>query len=438
MAKPGSTPKVITKKHMARLERERRQNRMIVGIAAAGILIVVGLLIYGYLKINVLQLHEPVAEVNGVKITTGEWQERVKFQRIQMLNLYDQYSFYSQNFGFDYSQQMQQIQSTLASPDVLGQQVLDQMTDEIIIRQEAEKRGITVSADDVQKSVEENFNFFPNGTPTPTVTPTEFSTPTLTSQQLTLYPPTSTPTTAPTETVTPTATLDLSSTPPATATQVLPTPSPVPQPPTATATPYTAEGFKTQYNKMLDSYKKYNISEKTIRSVYEAQLLRQKLTDAITKDTPRTEEQVWARHILVETEAEAKAAEQLLQQGVPFDEVAKKYSKDTGSGANGGDLGWFGKGQMVPEFETAAFSLKIGEISQPVKSQFGYHIIQVLGHENRPLTNDQYDQKKQTEFNDWLTKQRKSANIKTFDIWKERIPTEPTAAPQQPAQPQQP
>jgi peptidyl-prolyl cis-trans isomerase D len=432
MAKPSSTPKVVTKKHMARLERERRQNRIIVGIAAAGVLIVVGLLVYGYLKINFLQLREPVIEVNGTKVTTGEWQERVKFQRIQLLNLYDQYSFYQQNFGFDYSQQLQQITTGLDSSDILGQQVLDQMTDEILIRQEAEKRGITVSADDIQKQIEENFNFFPNGTPTPTVTPTEFSTPTLTSQQLTLYPPTSTPTTAPTETVTPTATLDLSATPPPTATQVFPTPSPVPQPPTATSTPYTEEGFKTQYNKMLESYKKYNISEKTVRSVYEAQLLRQKLTDEITKDTPRTEEQVWARHILVETEAEAQAIYKELQAGADFAQVAKEKSKDTGSGSNGGDLGWFGKGQMVPEFETAAFSLKIGEISQPVKSQFGYHIIQVLGHEDRPLTNDQYEQKKQTEFNDWLTNQRKNANIKTYDIWKDRVPMEPTAAPVQP------
>ncbi|HSB03309.1 MAG TPA: peptidylprolyl isomerase, partial [Anaerolineales bacterium] len=422
MAKQSSTSqKVITKKHMARLERERRQNRLIVGIAAAGIVIVVGLLVYGYLKINFLQLREPVAEVNGVKITTGEWQERVKFQRIQLLNTYQQYSIYQQSFGLDVSQQLQNIQLTLQDPTTLGQQVLDQMTDDIIIRQEAKKRGITVSEEEVQKSIEENFRFFPNGTPTPTTTPTEFSTPTLSSQQLTLYPSTSTPTEAPPPTLEPTATLDLSATPLPTATEVLPTPTFVPQPPTETPTPYTAEGFKSDYNKMLDSFKQYNISEKTIRSVYEAQLLREKLMDEITKDTPHTEEQVWARHILVETESEAKAARALIEGGVDFAEVAKKYSKDTGSGANGGDLGWFGKGQMVPEFETAAFTLKVGEVSQPIKSQFGYHIIQLLGREDRPLDASQYQQKKQTEFSDWLTNQRKQADIKTHDIWKERV-----------------
>lgn len=426
MAKQSNTPRVISKKHVARLERERRQVNLIRGIALVGILIVAGLLIYGYLKLNVLQLREPVAEVNGVKITTGEWQERVRFQRVQMLNVYNQYSFYQQNFGVDYSQQMQQIVSNLASPEVVGQQALDQMVDDILIRQEAEKRGITVSKDEIEKSIQENFGFFPNGTETPTITPTEVSLPTLSSEQLTLYPSTSTPTEAPPSTVTPTATLDLSATPAPTSTQALDTPTAVPQPPTATVTPYTVEGFKKDYETTINNFKTDNISEKTVRSVYEAQLLRQKLLEEITKDTPRTEEQIWARHILVPTEVEANAAYKLLEGGVDFATVAQRYSKDTGSGANGGDLGWFGKGAMVPEFEEAAFSLKVGEISKPVKSQFGYHIIQVLGHQDMPLNASQYQQKKETAFSDWLKDIRDKAEVQTFDIWKERVPTEPT------------
>jgi parvulin-like peptidyl-prolyl isomerase len=427
MPKQSSTPKVITKKHMARLERERRQIRLIQTVAILGILVVVGLLVYGYLKLNVLQFREPVAEVNGVKITTGEWQERVKFQRIQMLNLYNQYSFYQQNLGFDYSQQLQQIQFTLQSPETMGQQVLDQMIDEVLIRQEAKKLGITVSSDEVEKAIQENFRFFPNGTPTPTVTPTEFSYPTLTSQQLTLYPSTATPT----ATIEMTPTIDLTVTPTTTPTTGPATPTLVPEPPTATATPYTLEGFQKQYADMLKNYETYKISEKTIRSVYEADLLRKKVMDAVITDVPRTEEQVWARHILVETEAEAKTIYNFLQQGSDFATFAKKMSKDTGSAVNGGDLGWFGKGQMVPEFEAVAFKLKVGEISQPVKSQFGWHIIQVLGHENRPLTEAQYEQKRGEAFTTWLADQRKKADVKTYDIWKQRVPTEPTLQPQQ-------
>src|SRR5512147_2216491 len=132
MAKQSSTPKFVSKKHIARLERERRQNRLIVAIAGAGILIVALLMGYGIYTYNL------VAEVNGVKIWAGEWQERVKFQRIQLLNTYQQYAFYQQTFGMDVSQQLQNIQFMLNDSNTLGQQVLDQMTDEIIIAQEAE------------------------------------------------------------------------------------------------------------------------------------------------------------------------------------------------------------------------------------------------------------------------------------------------------------
>jgi parvulin-like peptidyl-prolyl isomerase len=341
--------------------------------------------------------------------------------------VYVQYAFYQQSFGMDYSQQMQQVQTMLQAPETIGQQVLDQMTDELLIRQEAEKRGISVPAEEVEKWIQENFNFFPNGTPSPTITPTEFSYPTLTGQQLTLYPHTATP--GPTSTPEATATPDRSATSTPTATTAPPTPSPVPQPPTATTTPYTLEGFQTQYEDMLKGYTEYNVSEKTLRSAYEAELLRRKLVEEIAKDTPRSEEQVLARHILVETEEEAQAVyERLTTGGEDFAEVARTTSKDTGSGANGGDLGWFGKGAMVLEFEVAAYSQPIGEIGKPIKSQFGYHIIQEIAREELPLTDSQYQQKKETAFNDWLTTTREAADIQTFDIWKQRVPAEPTLA----------
>src|SRR6202048_1154594 len=88
------------------------------------------------------------------------------------------------------------------------------------------------------------------------------------------------------------------------------------------------------------------------------------------------EQEVRARHILVETEDEAKAAKAELDKGADFAELAKKKSKDPGS-ADGGDLGFFTKEQMVPEFSAVAFALEPGKISDPVKSQFGWHVIKV-------------------------------------------------------------
>jgi peptidyl-prolyl cis-trans isomerase C len=94
------------------------------------------------------------------------------------------------------------------------------------------------------------------------------------------------------------------------------------------------------------------------------------------------EQEVHARHILVESEDEAKAIEAELKKGADFAELAKKKSKDPGA-ADGGDLGFFTRDQMVPEFSTVAFALEPGKVSDPVKSQFGWHVIKVEEKRNR-------------------------------------------------------
>ncbi len=109
------------------------------------------------------------------------------------------------------------------------------------------------------------------------------------------------------------------------------------------------------------------VTDAEARGFYEAQI----------KNYPKGEE-VRASHILVKSEDEAKAIFEQIAHDGDFAELARKHSKDPGSGANGGDLGYFGRGRMVPPFEKAAFSLPVGEVSQPVKSQFGWHIIKVI------------------------------------------------------------
>ena len=100
--------------------------------------------------------------------------------------------------------------------------------------------------------------------------------------------------------------------------------------------------------------------------------------------------EIKARHILVADEKTAKEVEAKLDKGEDFAKLAKEYSTDTGSAQNGGDLGWFGAGKMVPEFEEAAYKLKKNEISEPVKSQYGYHIIQLLDKKEK----ESYDKMK--------------------------------------------
>lgn len=90
-----------------------------------------------------------------------------------------------------------------------------------------------------------------------------------------------------------------------------------------------------------------------------------------------TGEEIKVSHILVNTEEEAKKLLVRIKKGESFSKLAKSFSKDPGSAGKGGELGFIKRGQMVPEFEQIAFSLKKGEISNPVKTQFGYHIIKV-------------------------------------------------------------
>jgi peptidyl-prolyl cis-trans isomerase C len=129
-----------------------------------------------------------------------------------------------------------------------------------------------------------------------------------------------------------------------------------------------------------------------IRQVYVTRYLGQQVTEEAVKaryekklkDNPPPDE-VRAAHILVKTEEEAKAIIEQLKGGADFAKLAKEKSEDKGSGANGGELGWFAKDVMVKEFADAAFAMKVNEISQtPVKSQFGYHIIKVEERRTQP------------------------------------------------------
>jgi peptidyl-prolyl cis-trans isomerase C len=117
---------------------------------------------------------------------------------------------------------------------------------------------------------------------------------------------------------------------------------------------------------LLQDEAKSAVTDEAMKKVY---------TDAIKE--VGNEQEVSARHILVESEDDAKAISADLKKGGDFAAIAKEKSKDPGSKDSGGDLGFFTKDQMVPEFAEAAFKLDKGQVSDPVKSQFGWHVIRV-------------------------------------------------------------
>jgi foldase protein PrsA len=138
------------------------------------------------------------------------------------------------------------------------------------------------------------------------------------------------------------------------------------------------------------------------------------------KATYDQQEQVEASHILVEDEATAKEVAEKLADGGDFAELAKEYSTDSSS-ESGGELGFFAKGDMVAEFENAAFAMKAGEISDPVKSEYGYHIIKVTDkkeakaakyedHEAE-IAETLFGQEVQTRYSTWIAEKRQEYKI---------------------------
>lgn len=426
MANPREQRPVLhTKKHLARLERERRQTRYILAAFIGILVLAIGLIIYGYVDIKYLQPRRPVAEVGDVPISAQAWQARVRMERRRLISEVQLYQQYQEYLGVDLSAQQQNILTQLNAVSPIGQSVLGDMVDEEIIRQEAAARGISVDAQELDAAIQASFRYFPQGTPTPSVTPSPVAPPTLSPRTLALVTitPTATafqvPSATPTSTIDPsvTATVTLEAAPTAT---LGPTSTPLP-----TATPLTQAGFDESYRSTIDQLAVDGLSEAEWRKLYESDLLRQRLLEQITADEPRTQEKAWARHILVPDEAVALVVRGRLEKGEDFAAVAAEVSTDTSNKDRGGDLGWFGKGAMVAEFEAAAFTLPIGEISEPVQTQFGWHIIQVLARGEVALTAEEYESARQSAFEAWLTEARTKYNVVTYDTWRSIVPDDP-------------
>ncbi|MGZ5854297.1 MAG: peptidylprolyl isomerase [Xanthobacteraceae bacterium] len=170
---------------------------------------------------------------------------------------------------------------------------------------------------------------------------------------------------------------------------------------------------------------KKSVTEEAMHKVYD---------DAVKQMTP--EEEVHARHILVEKEDDAKAIAAQIKGGADFATLAKEKSIEPGAKESGGDLGFFAKEQMVPEFADAAFKLEKGKVSDPVKTQFGWHIIKVEDKRTKPVPSyDQVKDQLQTFVvrkaqSDLVAKLRASAKIERTDP-----PASATPAPAAPAAP---
>lgn len=428
MAKNPQKTNAPTRKHLARQEREKQQIRWIIIGSIVIIGLVVGLILAGIINENIIKPRRTVAVVNGDAIRGNEFQNQVRFSRAALIQNAQQTAQFMQLFQDDpntlasFASQLQQIQFQLDETAV-GQEVIDRMIDDLLIRQESDRRGIKITEEDINKEFQNILGYFPEGTPTPKPTLGISPTSTLTALQLTASAPT--------------ATLEATSILTATAT-LEPTPTSIPEvtepltptatlEPTLTPTPFTAEGYANLYKQVIENYSQFGVSEKDLRYVVIAQLYSAKLQETVLAelDVPSTREETWAQHILVEDEQTAKDILSRFENGESWCQLASEFSIDPGSKDSCGDLGWFAKGVMTAPFEEAAFSLPVGEISDPIQSEFGYHLIWVLGREEKQISESEFVQQQQTKFQEWIGALRETSEITIDDYWKQIVPSDP-------------
>lgn len=411
-------------------EREAAVNQLVIRISV-GIVVVIGVLIAFALAWEFLVVpNRSVATVNGENITVREFRQRVNFERAyvaQQANArYSQLEQQAAQFGMDVNQfvqndqQLQQWSREISVTDVLGQRVLNDMIDDLLIEQAAEERGIDttieVDSDVYDQQVQDFFGYDPTEvaaigldpttTPTPTITPTPFVSPTPTNTPLPTAVPTDIPETTPEVDAEANADVDPTEVVPAT---IAPSPTP--------SQDERRENFETS----IDLFRE-NIREQAEvgNSVIDEFFQRQAIQDALMEELfgAETATYVNARHILVETEDEANAILTALDNGAPFSELARANSTD-GSASNGGELGWGAATGYVAEFRDAVLDAEIGTIVGPVETQFGFHIIQVRAREERDIEGQELERIKRQQFAAWMEDYREANedNITTNDNW---------------------
>lgn len=422
----GAKQKSLQHEFESRHEREERIQRWVIRVAIVAVVAIIALLVIAVLLDQIVIPNQAVASIEGQNISVGDFQRRVRIERYLRNQGLRNAILQLQSFGITDGQQiMQQLQSTepyaswvseLQVPDQMGISILNQLVDEQVVRNYAARNNITVSEAEIDEQISQYFGFDPaaltaeveataeaTATVEPSPTPTPYVSPT----------PSPTPTVTPTPELTPTTTF---------------TPQPtLPPAPTLSVTEQTEQFQTNRDNYFRELRRQAGVSDADIRAYFEIQALREKVRDDVAKDITEKGIFVNARHILVATEEDAQDILAALNASESFAELAKANSTDTGSGARGGELDWSPVTQYVKEFAAAAKEAEIGAFVGPVKTEFGYHIIQVRAREERDLDETQLNNAKASAFDTWLTdyKETNKEQIQTFSTWANYIPQTP-------------
>lgn len=407
--------------YKSRAEREEELQKWVIRgvVAVVGILILLVAIAFAFEQLIIP--NQVVAAVDDKGITVREFRQGYLLERNRLRLQLNQI----QNSGIDLQQLAQQEPystwiNEVNVPDQLGLRVLNDMIDDRLLAREASSRNVSVDDAAVRQAVEDYFGFDPTAvaligleptaTPEPTVMPTPFVSPT----------PTSTP--EPTATPDPDATAEVDSS--AEVEELAVTPQPTVVEPTLSADE-VRENFVEAERDYRSYFDRAGVADETLTSLFERNALETLLAVALIPDSAGL---LYAdvRHILVDDEETAIAAVEALNQGESFAALARAISTDPGSGARGGELGEAYVGNYVPEFRQAIEEAEVGALAGPVESEFGFHVLQVRGKEERSGA-DQDSQRERArqqavqQLKDSL-REDNDDDVEIFDIWLDHIP----------------
>jgi parvulin-like peptidyl-prolyl isomerase len=350
------------RRQLSKWQRERRQRRLII-LGAVGLLSVVALVLaFGYWREMLVRPYEPAAVVGDQVIPIGALAQRLRPQLqaldTEIARLQSQLPTGGTTTGTDATSR--QLQTLYSQRFSAIDQVLTDLIDEELIVREAQQRGITVTPQEIEARIQAD----------------------LARQRAPTAPQ-------------PTPAAGAAAGPP-------PTPTPVPT--------LTATEFQEAYQRLLE---RINYTDQEYRAYVEAQVLRDKVRDAIGASVAPVQEQVHARRITVSTQEDATAVLAQIRTGeARFEDLAREKSIDLLSKNEGGDLGWLPRGIDSTQFDEQAFRLAVGEISEPYVTPTGWEIIEILEKGERPLRADHLDRLKQRAMDDWLRRARDDPSVR--------------------------
>jgi hypothetical protein len=419
--KTALPPSNLTRKQQHHLRRDEVQTRIVLA-AFLGVLVLIAAIIgYGYVRAYVLRQGEPVAVVYGETITIAQWQKEVRYERLQNIDLYQQYAAYYQveadaTIRGYYKSFADQYVALLSDNMQIGKNAQDFLVQGAIIRHQAALLNIAVSDEEVQGKIDGIFGYTPSATLTaqPSVTPSATNTPTATPAA-----------DAPTATAAPT----VAATPTLSATQqamLLPTMVP------PTATPYSEESFQKSFSAYMDMLnKKTGMTEADFRERVRVVQLLAKVRASVISTVPRDQEQYHLLRISAPDEVTAAADRVRITGGEDFSTVAKEVSTDANAKTDGGDIGWIGSGILPTAVEDKVFALNVGDVSEVVQIDSAtWAIFKLVAKEVRPLDDIPYNAAQTAFYNKWLADLETKENVLNILGFTDVLPTDPVLSQQ--------